>query len=150
MKVDIKSFALLCKLIKGSMEKHIKKKASIFTAEEMKKVLIEMYNKDDPQDLLEKITVSLMYYGLLRGGEVLHIGKKDVRLDLTEEIEVDFLTRPKDLRKVFHSNYLDDSRIVSQNILVNSRMNLKTLNFSRIGLSVRMVKVESRIFGKIS
>ena len=100
-KVDIKSFALLRKLIKGLTEKHIKKKASIFTGEEMKKVLMEMYNEDDPQDLLEKITVSLMYYGLLRGGEVLQIEKKDVRLDLTEDIEVDFPYKTKRSAKGF-------------------------------------------------
>ena len=53
-KVDIKSFALRRKVIKKT-EKHIKRKASIFTVEEMTKVLIEIYNYDDPQDYLKNI-----------------------------------------------------------------------------------------------
>ena len=106
-KIDIKSFALLRKLIKSLTENHIKKKTYIFTAEEIKRVLIEIYNEDDPQDLLEKVTANLMYHRLLRRGEVLQIENKDVRLDLTENIEVDFPYKIKDRLKVFLSNYLD-------------------------------------------
>ena len=47
-KTDIKSFALLRKQLKSLTVKHLKKKSDIFTAVEMKKVLEEKYDDNNP------------------------------------------------------------------------------------------------------
>ena len=49
-----------------------------------------MYDDDNPQDVHRKLAVVLLYYGLLRVSEVKTIQLKDVRLDLTENVEVDY------------------------------------------------------------
>ena len=89
-KIDIKSFTLLKKLIKSLVVKHLKKKASIFTSEEILKALKEFYNDNDPRELVNKISVCLAYYGLLRLEEVISLQKKDIVLDLTDDIEVNY------------------------------------------------------------
>ena len=89
-KIDIKTFALLCKLLKSLTMKHIKKKAAIFTRDEFLRAVKDMYNDENPKDLVNKLAVCLAYYGLLRLEEVLKVTRKDVQLDLTEDIEVDF------------------------------------------------------------
>ena len=89
-KIEIKNWALLRKLIKSLTVKHLKKKADIFTWIEMQKILEEMFDEEKPKELVRKIMVALAYFGLLRKEEILGICIKDVRLDLSENIEVDY------------------------------------------------------------
>ena len=103
-KIDIKSFTLLKKLIKSLVVKHLVKKASIFTSEEIVKALKEFYDDSNPKDLANKISVSLAYYGLLRLEEVITLKKKDIVLDLTDDIEVNYPYSTKRSAKGFSSS----------------------------------------------
>ena len=70
--------------------KHLKKKADILSADNIKKTLTEMYDKNIQKQLQSKTAVSLLYYGLLRGCEVLMVNFDNVYLDKTENVEIDF------------------------------------------------------------
>ena len=87
-RIDIKQYPRLRKTIKSLTVKHLKQKADIFTAEKVKQLLAEYLDGDKPEELEKKIAIALLYYGLLRYSEVLAINENDVRLDLTENIEV--------------------------------------------------------------
>ena len=87
-KIDIKTFPLLPKHIKSLTMGHLKKKADVFNAGHMKKVLTEMYDDNNPKESADKIAASLLYYGLLRRVEALQINQKYISLDSTEVIEV--------------------------------------------------------------
>ena len=56
----------------------------------MSNVLKNMYDENKPSELQDKVTVSLLYCGLLRRAEVLQVEIKDVDYVLTESIEVNF------------------------------------------------------------
>ena len=49
-----------------------------------------MFDDENPRELVFKLMVALAYYGLLRKEEILGINLKDVRLDLSDDIEVDY------------------------------------------------------------
>ena len=70
-RLDIKTYPLLRKLIKSLTVKHLKCKADIFSADEMKKIFTEMFNENEPSDLKKKVTIALLYYGLLQVNEFL-------------------------------------------------------------------------------
>ena len=48
----------------------------------------EKYDEDDPKDLADKVTVSLLYYSLHRRSEPLKITVENEKLDETEDIDV--------------------------------------------------------------
>ena len=49
-----------------------------------------MYDDNNPRDLVNEIAVSLAYYGLLLLSEVIGITKKDINLDMTDDVEIDY------------------------------------------------------------
>ena len=89
-KICIKQYCLLRKLRKSLTVKHIKKKADTFTTKNMGRSLNDQFNDDDPKDLGKKVAISLFYYGLMRINEVKQLTLKDVKLNMTDDIEVDF------------------------------------------------------------
>ena len=56
----------------------------------MNRVLSDFYDDENPKDLSNKLSVCLAYYGLLRLEEVIGLQKKDIVLDLTEDVEVNY------------------------------------------------------------
>ena len=89
-KIDIKIFDLLKTLIKRLTVRHLKQKADIFTSDEFNMALQNFYDEANNKDVVNKIAILLAYYGLLRLEEVIGIQKKDVRLDITTDVEVDY------------------------------------------------------------
>ena len=61
----------------------------------MKKVLTEMYDDENPRDLVDKITVCLLYYGLLRRTESITLQVKYIDLKSSNEIDVVYPYRTK-------------------------------------------------------
>ena len=51
-KVEIKNWSLLCKLIKSLTAKHIKKKVNVFTWLKMQRILEEMFDEENPKELV--------------------------------------------------------------------------------------------------
>ena len=94
-KIDIKKYMLLRKLIKSLTMTHLAKKAGVFTAEEMKRVLYDFYDESDPKQLVSKVAVALLYYGLLRRCESLQIQLMDIEMGLTDDIDVNFPYKTK-------------------------------------------------------
>ena len=60
-----------------------------------------MWHGNDAKTLTDKIAVALLYYGLLRSKEVLILKYKDVKLNIMDDVEVDFPYRTKRTAKVF-------------------------------------------------
>ena len=69
--------------------KHLKTKADISSAKEMKNILTEMFNNDDPCEFEEEVAIALLYYRLLQINEVLQITIENVNLTMSENIEAD-------------------------------------------------------------
>ena len=58
--ICIKKYAFLRKLIRSLTVKHIKKKAGIFTSDEMGRSLIDQFNNDEPKELNKKVVITLL------------------------------------------------------------------------------------------
>ena len=81
------------------MQDHIVKKPDIFLYKEIKHALEKLFNNDIPRDLMLKIGISIMYYGLLWCNEILFIKIKDVVI--LELVHVDFPYATKRCTKGF-------------------------------------------------
>ena len=87
-RVDIKQCVVLKKLIKKLTEDHIKKKPDMFLYSEIKHGLTLLFKDDVPKDLLYKIGIAIMCYGLLRCKEMLSVEIKDATVE--EKVNVNF------------------------------------------------------------
>ena len=76
-KVNLKSFTRLKIIMKRLTEGHVPRRSSVFTESQMKAVF-EALDDDNLIELLEKIVISLLFYGMLRQNEVLLLQIKDV------------------------------------------------------------------------
>lgn len=56
----------------------------------MGRVLNDIFDDSDPTDLHKKILIPLLYYGMMRINKENILKKKDIRLDTTEDINVNF------------------------------------------------------------
>ena len=74
---------------------YIKKKAGIFRSEEMGRVLGNTFSYNNPKDLHMNIAISLLYYSMMIIKKVKLLQQKGIRLDMTSDVEVDFLYHTK-------------------------------------------------------
>ena len=86
---DLKHLPRLTRYLKQETHRYVAKQSKVFKPEEIHTVLMFCVNSKDPQHTLLGITVSLMYYGLLRSTDVLKINLEDVTVN-GEKIEVKF------------------------------------------------------------
>ena len=86
--VDIKMYPVLKKLMKKLTEDHIKSKPDVFLYSEIKHGLEKLFDEDEPKDLMYKVGISIMYYGVLRRCEILVIQINNVTI--AEVVRVDY------------------------------------------------------------
>ena len=96
-KINLKVFTRLKLVLKRLTEGYVPRKSPVFTEQEMHEIF-EKLEDDVPVQLIAKVGVALMYYGLLRREEVLEIQLKDVVVRENGEITVRFpyATKTKD------------------------------------------------------
>ena len=104
-------------------------KARILTYNQIKKAIDELDNSKD--DVIYKVIVLLMYFGLLRGTEVLNVKREELSILETGEIQVEYQSSsktrvkgfsyliPKVYQKEF-KDYLDDWSAVGGNSLLKN------------------------------
>lgn len=72
--------------MKNMTKWYIPKKSEIISAEDFKRLITELLDKTNPFERLTIVAISLMYFGLLRQGEVLVIEIIMVKMDWKREI----------------------------------------------------------------
>lgn len=76
----------------------------------MKSVFTDFYgDDDDPKQLVDKIATSLKYYGILRRGESICLQLKDIQVDESEDIEIDYPYATKRSARGFSPDWLKPS-----------------------------------------
>ena len=115
--VNINSYATLRVFMLNLTREYMPTKARILIYKQIKKAIAEL--GDDKDDIIYKVIILLMYFGLLRGTEVLNIRRDELSFMDTGEIQVKYKnsskTRvkgfsyliPKIYRKEFQ-DFLDD------------------------------------------
>ena len=88
--IDIKTYVLLKKLLKGLTAKHLALKADVFSSDEMVWVFCDMFDEDDPKQLGQKVAIAILYYGLMCHDGSKRIEIDDVRFDISKGVEVEF------------------------------------------------------------
>ena len=73
-------------VMKNMTKWYIPKKSEIISAEDFKRLITELLDETDPFERLTIVAISLMYFGLLRQGEVLAIDIIMVKMDWKREI----------------------------------------------------------------
>ena len=83
---NIKSFLLSHEAIKRITQDHIASIPDIFLYSKIKYGLQTLFNEDKDKDLLQKVGISIMCYGVLRQMEILLIEIKDAKVEVTVNI----------------------------------------------------------------
>ena len=75
----LQTFTRLKVIMKRITAGHVPKKSATFNLKDMTSIL-EGLDDENPKELLAKVGISLMYYGMLRKGEVMKLTVKDVEM----------------------------------------------------------------------
>ena len=98
--IGIKQHPLLKKQSKKLTQDHIALKSDMFLFKEIKHGWIKLFNDNVPRNLILKVRISIMYYGLLCYNEILFIEIKDVVVQ--EVMCIDYLCTTKRHTKGFY------------------------------------------------
>ena len=88
--VNLKALPRLTKFLKNVTHTYVSKKSKVFSPKQIHQVLSYCQDSLDPKDTLMGVTVSLMYYGLLRCVDVLNLKCSDVEMTVSDRVEVSF------------------------------------------------------------
>jgi len=91
--INIKCMMLLRKCIKRITQDHLASKPDIFLFSEIKLGLTTLFDEDNDKDLLQKVGISIMYFGVLRRMEILLIQIKDVTVKDLVNVEFPYKTK---------------------------------------------------------
>ena len=87
---NLKNLPRLTKYLKNVTHTYVSKKSKVFSPKQIHRVLIHCQDSQDPKETLMGVTVSLMYYGLLRCVDVLNVRMCDVEMTVSDSVEVSF------------------------------------------------------------
>ena len=90
---NINTYATLRVFMINLTKTYIPKKAKILTYQQIKKVIALL--NDGKDDILYRVIVLLMYFGLLRGTEVLNIKYEEVTFLDSGEVQIEYCTSSK-------------------------------------------------------
>ena len=78
---DTKKMMILRKCIERIAEDYVARKPDVFAFEETKEALIDKFDEEDNEELLCKVRISVIHFGLLRQSEILDTQMKDAEIE---------------------------------------------------------------------